>query len=863
MDRGEPLAGIGSIRTRLAVLVGVSVVVAALVGSLGTDVGAPLWLTIPATIGLALLITRWLATGMTTPLRQMTDAASRMAGGDYDVRIATTSSDEIASLARAFEQMAGDLATADEHRRRLVATVAHELRTPLTAQRALLENLVDGVIAPDDAALQQALHQSERLSDLVADLLDLSRDDGRGAPVRPAQVGVRDLLDRAVGEADLQGRQVTVTARVEPQDLTVTADPGRLHQVLANLVDNALRHSPDGGTVELVAERTDDDRWQLTVADEGPGLSPERADRLFTRFGAGAPGDDGGGTGLGLAIAGWVAAMHHGTITALPQDDGATGARLRMTLPVDPPFASPPAPHQEPPVTTPSLPAPTTPTAPSPTPPTSPTPSTALARPLTTIRGWWPERDERPQPRALGAALGVGLLAALLLPEHTPGLGLLVVLVGGGLSLWAASPRRSHPLSFVTAALAIPLALTTILRADFGYAVPALMTAGLLAVLACTGARSLTGIAASALAWPASALRGLPLLDRTLRAMTRGGQLASTLRMGAVSLVLLLVFGGLLASSDAVLGSWVDAVVPDIGDATVFRVFTFVFFAGVTLAGLYLAINPPAVAHLELSDHVSHRVPAREWQVPLLVVIGVFVAWLVAQAASLLGGHDYVLRTTGVTYAESARQGFGQLVVVTVLTLALVTGVRTYGLAESRRDERLRTGLLATLCVLALLVVGSALRRMALYQQAYGWTEARVVGTVGELWLGLVVLAVLASLFTGWRRLGRVVVLTGAAAVLVLTVGNTSAFVAERNIARYEATGKIDLGYLGSVGPDAAPTIHASSLPAAAKECALTGRHDHDDALLAWNLGRERAHEVYRQYPAAPRSLECSGTRWE
>ena len=860
MDRSEPLAGIGSIRTRLAVLVGVSVVVAALVGSLGTDVGAPLWLTIPATIGLALLITRWLASGMTTPLRQMTAAASRMAGGDYDVRIATTSSDEIASLARAFERMAGDLATADEHRRRLVATVAHELRTPLTAQRALLENLVDGVIAPDDAALQQALHQSERLSGLVTDLLDLSRDDGRGAPVRPAQVRVRDLLDRAVGEADLQGRQVTVTARVEPQDLTVTADPGRLHQVLANLVDNALRHSPGGGTVELVAERTDAHRWQLTVADEGPGLSPERADRLFSRFGAGASGDGGGGTGLGLAIAGWVAGMHHGTITALPQDDGTAGARLRMTPPVAPPFARPSRTtlqHQAPTVTTPSPPAPTTPTAPP------PTPSTALARPLTTIRGWWPEHDDRPQPRALGAALGVGLLAALLLPEHTPGLGLLVVLVAGGLSLWAASPRRTHALSFVTAALAIPLALTTILRADFGYAVPALMTAALLTVLACTGARSLTGIAASALAWPASALRGLPLLDRTLRAMTRGGQLASTLRMGAVSLVLLLVFGGLLASSDAVLGSWVDAVVPDIGDATVFRVFTFVFFAGVTLAGLYLAINPPAVEHLELSDHVSHRVPAREWQVPLLVVVGVFVAWLVAQAASLLGGHDYVLRTTGVTYAESARQGFGQLVVVTVLTLALVTGVRTYGLAQTRRDERLRTGLLAALCVLALLVVGSALRRMALYQQAYGWTEARVVGTVGELWLGLVVLAVLTSLFTGWRRLGRVVVLTGAAAVLVLTVGNTSGFVAERNIARYEATGKIDIGYLGSVGPDAAPTIHASSLPAAAKECALAGRHDHDDALLAWNLGRERAHEVYRQYPAAPRSLECSGTRWE
>ena len=862
MDRDEPLGWIGSIRTRLAVLVGLSVVVAALVGALGTEVGVPLWLGLPATIGVALLVTRWLATGMTTPLRQMTEAAGRMADGDYAVRLQATGTDEIASLARAFERMAGELGEADEHRRRLVATVSHELRTPLTAQQALLENLVDGVIAPDDAALQQALHQSERLSGLVTDLLDISRDDGRGAPVRPEQLRVRELLDRAVGEADLQARSVVVTAVVEPEDLTVTADGGRLQQVLANLVDNALRHSPDGGTVGLVAELVpgEEQRWQLTVSDEGPGLSPERADRLFTRFGAGAKGDPAGGTGLGLAIAGWVASMHRGSITALPQQEGATGARLRMTLPVDPPFAGPPAPHQphRPPVPV-EEPSVTTPTAQA----VAPTAPAAIAQPLTTLRRAWPERDPRPQPKALIAALGVGLLAALLLPDHDPGLGLLVVLVAGGLSLWLASARRTRPLSFATAALAIPLALTTVLRADFGYAVPALMTAAVLAVLACTGARTLTGVAASALAWPLSALRGLPLLDRTLKALTRGGHLASTLRTGAVSLVLLLVFGGLLASSDAVLGSWVAAIVPEIGDSTVFRVFTFVFFAGVTLAGLYLAINPPAVEELDLADHIGYRVPAREWQVPLLVVIGVFVAWLVAQTASLVGGHDYVLRTTGVTYAESARQGFGQLLVVTMLTLALVTLVRTYGLAPQRRDERLRTGLLAALAVLALLVVGSALRRMALYQEAYGWTVARVVGTVGELWLGLIVVAVLVSLFTGWRRLGRLVVLTGAAAVLVLTVANTSAFVAERNIARYEATGKLDLGYLSRL-PDAAPTIHASSLPAAAKECVLAGNStDEDDAsLAAWNLGRQRAQEVYRQYPTDFVTRGCADVEW-
>ena len=124
-------------------------------------------------------------------------------------------------------------------------------------------------------------------------------------------------------------------------------------------------------------------------------------------------------------------------------------------------------------------------------------------------------------------------------------------------------------------------------------------------------------------------------------------------------------------------------------------------------------------------------------------------------------------------------------------------------------------------------------------------------------------MAVLVSLFTGWRRLGRLVVLTGAAAVLVLTVANTSAFVAERNIARYEATGKLDLGYLSRL-PDAAPTIHASSLPAAAKECVLAGNStDEDDAsLAAWNLGRQRAQEVYRQYPTDFVTRGCADVEW-
>lgn len=483
---------------------------------------------------------------------------------------------------------------------------------------------------------------------------------------------------------------------------------------------------------------------------------------------------------------------------------------------------------------------------------TSTPPSTTRAPATERLSRLWPERDSRPQHAALLASVVVGVLAALLVPGHPAGIGLLLVLAAGGLTLWLLSPRRARPWSLLTAALALPLGLSIVLRADFGMALPALLAAGVLAATACTGASTVSGIALSAGAWVAAGLRGLPLLDRTLRAVGRQGSLWAAVRTTAISLVLLLVFGGLLASSDAVLGSWVSAIVPQISDSAVLRVFTLVFFTGVTLCGTYLAINPPAVEQLRISERTGWRIPFAEWRIPLLVVIATFVAWLAAQTASLVGGHDYVLRTTGVTYAQSAREGFGQLTLVTLLTIALVTLVRTWGQADGPHQQRWRTGLSAALCVLALLVVGSALHRMALYQEAYGWTVLRVGADLLELWFGAALLALLVSLFVGPRRwLGRTVLLTGVAAALVFSVGNVSAFVAERNIARYAETGKLDVGYLAALGDDASPTIEASDLPEGAKECALAPRGNYPTSWAAWNLARERAQDIRAGYDPA------------
>jgi signal transduction histidine kinase len=285
-------------------------------------------------IGLALLTSQLLAHGMTSPLREMTAAARAMARGDYSRRVRATSRDEVGELAVAFNSMAGDLEAADRQRRELIANVSHELRTPITALQGILENIVDGVARPEPATLRTALAQTERLGRLVTELLDLSRLDAGVQPLHRVRLDVAELLDDAVAEAAVRAGTpppVTFTVRAPAGPLAVEADPARLHQVLANVLDNAVRHSPPGGTVTLTAAR-DGDQVSLEVVDEGPGIPAEERVRIFERFTRGdRPAD--GGTGLGLAIAHWVVQLHGGAIRVVDPPDGTAGCVVRVTLP--------------------------------------------------------------------------------------------------------------------------------------------------------------------------------------------------------------------------------------------------------------------------------------------------------------------------------------------------------------------------------------------------------------------------------------------------------------------------------------------------------------------------------------------------
>lgn len=283
-----------------------------------------------------LAVTLVLAHGMTSPLREMTAAAQAMARGDYSRRVRATSRDEVGRLAEAFNRMAADLEAVDRHRRELVANVSHELRTPISALHAVLENMVDGVQEPDPDTLGLALTQTARLGRLVSQLLDLSRLDSGAVPLHPRAFAVEPFLSGLTDErgAWAFGTTVRFVVDVRPPDLIAVADPERLHQVVANLVANACRHSPADGTVSLHARRDEGaGSLRLEVQDEGPGIPLGDRGRVFERFTrGGASSATDGGTGLGLAIARWAVDLHGGDISVA---ESSHGCRIRVLLPGD------------------------------------------------------------------------------------------------------------------------------------------------------------------------------------------------------------------------------------------------------------------------------------------------------------------------------------------------------------------------------------------------------------------------------------------------------------------------------------------------------------------------------------------------
>nr|WP_232109767.1 ATP-binding protein [Streptomyces buecherae] len=347
----RPLDPYRSVKAALGALVIVSVIITTLLVFVAVRSETELRIITIFSIIASLLVTQFVAHGLTAPLDEMTEVTQAMAHGNYTRRVrAAGRRDEFGALAASFNRMAADLEAVDRHRKELVANVSHELRTPIAALRAVLENVVDGVSEADPETMRTALKQTERLGRLVEQLLDLSRLDNGVVPLHARSFEVWPYLAGILKEASMASGARAATAGssgvhargdvhlhldVSPLDLTATADTERLHQVVANLIDNAIKHSPRRGRVTVRA-RGDEmpQSLVLEVLDEGPGIPEAERHRVFERFNRGGPEHKGpgsdGGTGLGLAIARWAVDLHGGRIGVA---ESPRGCRIQVTLP--------------------------------------------------------------------------------------------------------------------------------------------------------------------------------------------------------------------------------------------------------------------------------------------------------------------------------------------------------------------------------------------------------------------------------------------------------------------------------------------------------------------------------------------------
>ncbi|MEW9527273.1 DUF4153 domain-containing protein [Microbispora sp. NPDC049125] len=332
----RPLDFLGRIKAKLGIVIVLAVVAAFAVNEAGIAAGLSREIRIAIAVVLALIMVQLLARGMIRPLREMAAAAQTIAKGRYGLRVTATSRDEVGELARAFNAMAADLGKVDRQRRELVANVSHELRTPITGLQAVLENVVDGVSQPDLDTLGTALAQTQRLGRLVAQLLDLSRLDSGARLIDPEELDLASLCRQAASEAAIARDDVTVVSRV-PSGIAVFADPALLAQVLANLLDNGVRHSPPGGTVVLEARRSGT-ALEISVTDSGPGIPAAERARVFERFSrldAGRAADS-GGAGLGLAIAKEIAELHGGSVFVGDSPGGGAPGRTAEGREIEP-----------------------------------------------------------------------------------------------------------------------------------------------------------------------------------------------------------------------------------------------------------------------------------------------------------------------------------------------------------------------------------------------------------------------------------------------------------------------------------------------------------------------------------------------
>ena len=496
----------------------------------------------------------------------------------------------------------------------------------------------------------------------------------------------------------------------------------------------------------------------------------------------------------------------------------------------------------------------------------------------------WPGPARAATPGTLLALAVAAGVAVLGVPLDRAGIGWLITAIAGVAALVIARrlPHRQPPGAprplvrrsawpthrLTTARIGWTVATVALLgvgsvRAAGWLFLLCLATAALTGALAVAGGRSLRAMVTAAAMAPVACLRALPWAVRGLAGVRGAGpgrdsgvRIAATL---AVSVVLLTIFGALFASADENFARILRHAVPDINSVTVARwVFVGCMSAALLFGAAFLRAAPPDLSGLETPG--TARVRRLEWAVPLGALVTLFAAFVAVQLTVLFAGDRHVQGTENLTYADFARGGFWQLLMVTGLTLIVLAGAVRWAPRESRTDRGLIRVVLGALAVLTLVIVASALHRMDLYADTYGLTRLRVLVALCELWLGTVfVLVLIAGIRLRGEWLPRVAVALGVAALLGLAVANPDALIAERNVARFAETQKIDMMHLATLSADAVPAL--SKLPKPERACVLAtigrGLRWQPDDWRGWNAGRAQARRMLVDLPEAPR--RCPG----
>jgi two-component system, OmpR family, sensor histidine kinase BaeS len=249
---------------------------------------------------------------VTGPMNNLIDAARRIESGDYSARVPESGSRDIRSVARAFNSMSERLKAIDEQRRNFVADVTHELRTPLSVIRGQAEAIADGLYPADAVHLAPILDATQTLDRLVEDLRTLILSDAGNLVLRKEPTDLGTLVQETVDSFKTQAEtaRVSLSSEIADELPTVEVDPARIRSVVGNLLSNAIRHTPSGGSVSVGVKQAAE-RIAITVKDNGEGIPPELLPHVFERF---VKGPTSTGSGLGLAIAHDIIAAHGGTL---------------------------------------------------------------------------------------------------------------------------------------------------------------------------------------------------------------------------------------------------------------------------------------------------------------------------------------------------------------------------------------------------------------------------------------------------------------------------------------------------------------------------------------------------------------------